>query len=83
VNLGSGIEVPIRELAELVAEVTGFTGDFGWDPSYPDGQPRRQLDCSRAAELFGFRATTPFREGLRRTAAWYEANRAEAESRRD
>jgi GDP-L-fucose synthase len=71
VNLGSGEEISIRELAELVADVTGFDGEIIWDASKPNGQPRRQLEVSRAEELFGFRATTPLREGLERTVAWY------------
>jgi GDP-L-fucose synthase len=81
VNLGSGEEVPIRQLAALIAEVVGFEGSLHWDTSKPDGQPRRQLDVSRARTEFGFEATTPFREGLQRTVAWYLENRADAESR--
>jgi GDP-L-fucose synthase len=73
VNLGTGQEIAIRDLAELVAESTGFEGEIAWDTSKPNGQPRRQLDVSRAEELFGFRASTPFREGLRRTVAWYRS----------
>jgi GDP-L-fucose synthase len=77
VNLGTGEEISIRELAELVAELTGFEGELVWDTSKPNGQPRRTLETSRAAELFGFRARTPLREGLERTVAWYlEATRA-------
>jgi GDP-L-fucose synthase len=71
VNLGTGVETTIRELAETVAEVTGFQGEIAWDTSMPNGQPRRSLDASRAAELFGFRASTPLREGLERTVAWF------------
>jgi GDP-L-fucose synthase len=71
VNLGTGVETSIRELAELVAELTGFEGSLVWDTSMPNGQPRRQLDASRAEELFGFRARTPLRDGLARTIAWY------------
>jgi nucleoside-diphosphate-sugar epimerase len=71
VNLGSGDEITIRELAELVAEVTGFEGEIVWDTSRPNGQPRRHLDVSRAEERFGFRARTPLRAGLERTVAWY------------
>ncbi len=73
VNLGSGEEIPIRELAELVAEVTGFEGRIVWDLSKPNGQPRRRLDVSKAEALFGFRARTPLREGIERTVAWYRA----------
>ena len=76
VNLGTGAEISIRELAELVADVTGFEGGIGWDTSMPNGQPRRQLDATRARELFGFEAQTALREGLERTVAWYRAARA-------
>jgi GDP-L-fucose synthase len=72
VNLGTGQEIPIRELAYLIAELTRFTGEIRWDPTKPDGQPRRRLDTSRAEELFGFRARTPLREGLQRTIEWFE-----------
>jgi GDP-L-fucose synthase len=71
VNLGTGEETPIRELAELIGELTGFDGEIEWDTSMPNGQPRRSLDASRARELFGFEARTPLREGLERTIAWY------------
>jgi GDP-L-fucose synthase len=71
VNLGSGFEISIRDLVHLVAKETGFKGDIVWDPTRPDGQPRRALDVSRAAELFGFRARTEFTDGLRRTIDWY------------
>jgi GDP-L-fucose synthase len=71
VNLGAGKEISIRELAELVAEVTGFTGRIEWDTSKPNGQPRRSVDASRARERFGFEARTSLREGLERTVAWY------------
>jgi GDP-L-fucose synthase len=74
VNLGSGEEIAIRDLAGLVAELTGFSGEIVWDTSKPNGQPRRRLDVSRAEERFGFRARTPFREGLERTIAWYRAH---------
>jgi len=75
INLGSGQEISIRRLAELIVEMTGFKGRLTWDTSRPNGQPRRALDVSRAEELLGFRASTPFEEGLRRTIAWYEQNR--------
>jgi GDP-L-fucose synthase len=79
VNLGTGVETSIRELAETVADVTGFEGEIVWDTTMPNGQPRRSLDASKAAELFGFRARTPLREGLERTTAWYRsASRAHA-----
>jgi GDP-L-fucose synthase len=73
VNLGTGSEISIRDLAELVAELTGFEGEIVWDTSMPNGQPRRSLDTSRAKELFGFEARTPLREGLEQTIAWYRA----------
>ena len=71
VNLGTGEEISIRELAELIGELTGFDGDIVWDTEKPNGQPRRQLDVSRAEELFGFRARTTLRDGLSRTIEWY------------
>ncbi|MHB1244465.1 MAG: GDP-L-fucose synthase family protein [Gaiellaceae bacterium] len=76
VNLGTGVETTIRELAETVADVTGFEGEIVWDTSMPNGQPRRSLDASRAAERFGFRARVPLREGLAETVAWYRSARA-------
>ncbi|MEI7759677.1 MAG: GDP-L-fucose synthase [Thermoleophilia bacterium] len=76
VNVGTGIETSIRETAELVAEAVGFGGEIRWDPSMPNGQPRRSLDSSRAAELFGFRAQVPLREGITRTVDWYQAQAA-------
>ena len=72
VNLGSGEEITIRELANLIREMTGFKGEIEWDPSKPDGQPRRCLDTSRAEREFGFRARTSLREGLMKTIRWYE-----------
>ena len=75
VNLGSGREVSIKDLTELVARETGFAGEITWDPSKPNGQPRRCLDTSRAAAAFGWRARTPFEEGLRETVRWYVAER--------
>jgi GDP-L-fucose synthase len=71
VNLGAGFEITIRDVATLVAESCGFTGRICWDASKPNGQPRRSLDTTRAANLFGFTARTPFREGLARTVDWY------------
>ncbi|MDT4955852.1 MAG: GDP-L-fucose synthase [Acidobacteriota bacterium] len=73
VNLGNGREVLIRELVEMIARITGFDGEIRWQKSKPDGQPRRQLDVTRAFEKFGFRAQTPLEEGLRRTIDWYES----------
>jgi GDP-L-fucose synthase len=74
VNLGVGREIRIRDLVELIVDLTGFRGEIRWDPSKPDGQPRRSLDTSRAQEEFGFVARTSFEDGLRRTIAWYEAS---------
>jgi GDP-L-fucose synthase len=71
VNLGTGEEISIRELAEVIATETGFEGEVVWDTSKPNGQPRRKLDTSRAEQLFGFRARTPFPEGISKTVAWY------------
>jgi GDP-L-fucose synthase len=73
VNLGAAREISIRDLAGLVAEVTGFEGRITWDVEKPGGQPRRSVDPSRARELFGFEARTPLREGLERTVAWYRS----------
>jgi GDP-L-fucose synthase len=75
VNVGSGVEIRIKELAELIAELTGFQGRLSWDSTKPDGQPRRCLDTSRAAHAFGFRARTDFRQGLMRTIDWYRQHR--------
>lgn len=71
VNLGSGLEISIRELAERIRKTVGYEGEIVWDKSKPDGQPRRQLDTSLAEALFGFRAAVGLDEGLRRTIAWY------------
>jgi len=79
VNLGSGEEISIRDLAEKIAELTGFEGRLTWDTSKPNGQPRRALDTSKAEALFGFRAQMPFEEGLRRTIAWYREHRTRQE----
>ena len=76
VNVGSGREISIREVADIIAELTGFSGEFVWDAAQPDGQPRRCLDTSRAEREFGFRAGTSFREGLVRTIAWYRTQLA-------
>jgi GDP-L-fucose synthase len=75
VNLGTGEEISIKDLAELVADATGFDGEIVWDTSKPNGQPRRKLDVTRAEELFGFRARTPLGEGISKTVAWYQASR--------
>jgi len=71
VNLGTGHEITISDLAELIAELMEFDGEIEWDTSMPNGQPRRSLDITRAKELFGFEARTSFRDGLERTIAWY------------
>jgi GDP-L-fucose synthase len=73
VNLGSAFEISIRELAELIARLTGFAGKILFDPTKPNGQPRRKLDTSRAKARFGFQSRVPFDEGLRQTIAWYQA----------
>jgi len=75
VNLGSGMEISIRDLAHLIARLTGYEGEFVWDTSKPNGQPRRALDVKRAEAYFGFRAQMPFEEGLRRTIDWYGETR--------
>ena len=71
VNLGAGFEITIKDLVELIAELTEFDGKIKWDTTKPDGQPRRCLDVSRAEKKFGFRAKTDFREGLEKTVEWY------------
>lgn len=78
-NLGSGQEISIKDLAETIARLIGYKGRIAWDTSKPNGQPRRALDTSRAEKLFGFRAQTPFEEGLQRTIRWYWKNRAMAD----
>jgi GDP-L-fucose synthase len=79
VNLGSGQEISIKDLLEKIAEFTGFDGRIVWDTSRPNGQPRRALDTTRADEYFGWRASTPFEEGLRKTIAWYRDHQAAEE----
>jgi len=74
VNLGAGMEISIKELAEIITKLTGFEGELVWDTSKPNGQPRRGLDVSRAKEYFDFEAQMPFEEGLRRTIAWFKEN---------
>ena len=76
VNLGSESEISIADLAELIAKVTGFKGRFVWDPSKPDGQPRRSVDGSKARELLGWSPRVDIEEGMRRTVEWYRASRA-------
>ena len=75
VNLGAGFEIKIRDLVPLIASICGFQGEIAWDPTRPNGQPRRMLDTSRALERFGWQAKTRFEDGLRETVAWYERER--------
>lgn len=79
VNLGANTETSIRDLAEMIVRLVGFTGTLQWDPSKPDGQPRRRVDASRAAREFGWKASMSLEEGMARTIEWYRANRAEAD----
>ncbi len=76
VNVGAHSEIKIRDLTALIARLTGFEGRLAWDPTKPDGQPRRALDTSRAEELFGFKASTPLEQGLRQTIDWYRKSDA-------
>jgi GDP-L-fucose synthase len=78
VNLGTGEEIAIRDLAELVRSATGYEGAIRWDATRPNGQPRRKLDTSRAERAFGFRARVPLRDGITRTVAWYRSTRVAA-----
>jgi GDP-L-fucose synthase len=75
VNIGAGFEITIKDLTEKIVKLTGFKGQIRWDPSKPDGQPRRRLDVSRAKKLFGFEAQMAFDEGLKRTIDWFRENR--------
>lgn len=77
VNLGSALEISIRELVEIIAREVGFTGRIVWDTTEPNGQPRRKLDTARAAKELGFRAAVDFATGLRRTIAWYQTHRTQ------
>jgi GDP-L-fucose synthase len=78
VNLGSGMEIRIKDLAQMISRLTGFEGELVWDTTKPNGQPRRVIDTNRAEQYFGFRAQTPFEEGLRRTIEWYREHRSRA-----
>jgi GDP-L-fucose synthase len=78
VNIGTGKEISIKTLTELIAELTGFNGNIVWDKSKPNGQPRRCLDVSRAKDLFGFVAKTSFRSGLQKTIEWYLSEQAKS-----
>jgi GDP-L-fucose synthase len=80
VNLGSGVEISVRGLAELVARTCGYEGKFVWDTTKPNGQPRRRLDVTRARERFGFAARTSLEEGIRQTVAWYEDHKKDIDS---
>jgi GDP-L-fucose synthase len=80
VNLGSSEEISIKDLSELIAELTGFRGKIAWDRTKPDGQPRRKLNVERAFKEFGFRSSTAFRTGLTETIRWYEEARAASRS---
>lgn len=75
VNIGAGFEMPISVLARKISEIVGFYGTIEWEPFRPNGQPRRMLNTERAERFFGWKATTPFDEGLRRTIRWYLAHR--------
>jgi GDP-L-fucose synthase len=81
VNLGSGYEISIKDLSEMIAKMTGFTGKLVWQTDKPNGQPRRGLDVSRAKELFGWGAQVPFEEGMKRTIEWFKENQKRIESR--
>jgi GDP-L-fucose synthase len=78
VNLGVGAEITIRDLSELISRLCGYEGEIRWDPSKPDGQPRRGLDTSRAEEFFGFKAQVGFEEGLRETIDWFVSSSRDA-----
>ena len=83
VNIGTGNEIKISELMQLIVRLTRFEGEIRWQPDKPDGQPRRRLDVSRAFEKFGFRAQVPFEAGLKRTVEWYETHRAAGSTTKD
>ncbi len=74
VNIGAGFEIRVKDLAQMIARLTGFTGEIVWDTSKPDGQPRRWLDTTKAEELFGFRARVALEDGLRATIEWYKTH---------
>jgi GDP-L-fucose synthase len=78
-NLGNNREVTIRETAETIARIVGFKGSLVWDPTRPDGQPRRRVDASRAERELGWHSNTDFEDGLRQTVEWYRSHRADAE----
>ena len=72
INLGTGMEITIKNLVTLIAKLSGFAGEIRWNSSKPDGQPRRCLDVERAASLLGWRAQVGFEDGLKRTIEWYQ-----------
>ena len=74
-NLGSGYEISIKDLAETIVRLTGYAGKLAWQTDKPNGQPRRGLDVTRAREYFGWEAQVPFEEGMRRTIEWYQTQR--------
>jgi GDP-L-fucose synthase len=76
VNLGSGFEISIRNLAEMISTMTGFAGRIVWETEKPNGQPRRALDVTRAKKLFGWQSKVSFEEGIRRTIDWYQEHRS-------
>ncbi|KPK73379.1 NAD-dependent dehydratase [candidate division WOR_3 bacterium SM23_60] len=77
INIGTGLEITIRDLVQLIMSLTGYTGTITWDTSKPDGQPRRMLDTSKAEKAFGFKAQTDFKIGLEKTISWYREHRTE------
>ena len=81
VNLGSGYEISIKDLAEMIVTLTGFPGKLAWQTDKPNGQPRRGLDVTRARQYFGWEAQVPFEEGIRRTIEWYQTQRSPVASR--
>jgi GDP-L-fucose synthase len=83
VNLGSGTEITIRDLVDLIRELTGFKGEIHWDASKPDGQPKRRLDVERAKKEFGFEAKMPFRKGLEKTIQWYQEHAGKSKKPED
>lgn len=81
INLGASFEITIKELVELIVKLTGFEGEIRWDPTKPDGQPRRSLSTDKAGELLDWKAQMPFEEGLARTIKWFRDNREESTTR--
>jgi len=81
VNIGAGFEIAIKELVELIVELTGFKGQIVWDKTKPDGQPRRMLDTTRAFTEFGFKDKTGFEEGLKKTIEWYISTKQTKQTR--